>query len=183
MSREELRLSGSGGQGLVLAGIIMAEAAILDGKNAVQTQTYGAEARGGASKSEVIISDEIISYPKVNLPSVLLAMSQEAYQLYAPLTTEKTMIIVDTFYVEELTEVPGKIFPLPISETAINVFEKEVVANIIAIGAITAITGIISEDSAREAVMNRVPQGTEKLNMKALDAGFSMGREVLAKGN
>ena len=116
MSSTEIRLSGSGGQGLLLAGIILAEAAILDGKNAVQTQSYGPEARGGASKSEVIISEGDIYYPKVRKPNVFLALTQEAYNKYVGSTCEEGVIIADESV--EITDVKCAKNSLPILDTA-----------------------------------------------------------------
>ena len=94
--RIEIRLSGSGGQGLILAGIILAEAAIIDGKNAVQTQSYGPEARGGASRSEVIISNGSIDYPKVSKSDILLALTEEAVIKYKGSLKEDGLLILDS---------------------------------------------------------------------------------------
>jgi 2-oxoglutarate ferredoxin oxidoreductase subunit gamma len=170
MSSTEIRLSGSGGQGLLLCGIVLAEAAILDGKNAVQTQSYGPEARGGASKSEVIISDGDIYYPKVRKPDVFLALTQEAYDKYVGSVKEDGIIIVD-----QSVKVPDenceRVHSLPILDTARNVVGKAMVANIVALGTINRITGLVSQESLEKAVLNRVPKGTEDLNRKALEAG------------
>ena len=140
--RQEFRLSGTGGQGLILAGIILAEAALLDGKLAIQSQSYGPEARGGASKSEVIISDEAIHFPKVTKPGVLLAMSQD--------------------------------YELPITHSAREGLGKILFANIIALGALVKLTGVVSAESLEKAVLNRVPKGTEDKNRKALEIGMSL---------
>ncbi|MGI6703303.1 MAG: 2-oxoacid:acceptor oxidoreductase family protein [Clostridia bacterium] len=170
MSSTEIRLSGSGGQGLLLAGIILAEAAILDGKNAVQTQSYGPEARGGASKSEVIISEGDIYYPKVRKPNVFLALTQEAYNKYVGSTCEEGVIIADESV--EITDVKcAKKYSLPILDTAKNVVGRAMVANIVALGTINEITGLVSPEALEKAVLNRVPKGTEELNRKALETG------------
>ena len=170
MSSIEIRLSGSGGQGLLLCGIVLAEAAILDGKNAVQTQSYGPEARGGASKSEVIISDGDIYYPKVRKPDVFLALTQEAYDKYVGSVKEDGIIIVDKSVKVSDVKCAG-IYSLPILDTAKNVVGKAMVANIVALGTINEITGLVSPESLEKAVLNRVPKGTEDLNRKALEAG------------
>ncbi len=170
MSSTEIRLSGSGGQGLLLGGIVLAEGAILDGKNAVQTQSYGPEARGGASKSEVIISDEDIYYPRVRRPNVFLALTQEAYDKYVGSVEEEGIIIVDKSV--ELSDVKcAKKYRLPILDTAKNVVGRAMVANIVALGTINEIANLISPEALENAVLNRVPKGTEELNRKALLAG------------
>lgn len=170
MSSTEIRLSGSGGQGLLLCGIILAEAAILDGKNAVQTQSYGPEARGGASKSEVIISDDDIYYPKVRKPDIFLALTQEAYDKYVGSVKENGIIIVDQSV--KVSDVKcACIHSLPILDTAKNVVGKAMVANIVALGTINRITGLVSPEALENAVLSRVPKGTEDLNRKALEAG------------
>src|SRR5665647_501001 len=101
---KQIVLTGTGGQGLILAGIILAEAAVLDGKQAIQTQSYGPEARGGASRAEVIISDEPIDYPKVQKADTLLAMSQEAFNKYGGSIGAEGILVVDTTFVRELKE-------------------------------------------------------------------------------
>ena len=102
--KHELRLSGTGGQGLILAGIILAEAALLDGKLAIQSQSYGPEARGGSSKSEVIISEDAIHFPKVTKPDLLLAMSQEAANKYSHDLTKDSVMITDSLFVSEVPD-------------------------------------------------------------------------------
>ncbi|GLI19173.1 2-oxoglutarate ferredoxin oxidoreductase subunit gamma [Tepidanaerobacter syntrophicus] len=168
----EIRLSGSGGQGLILAGIILAEAAILDGKNAVQTQSYGPEARGGASKAEVIISDEEIYYPKVSNPDVFLALTEEAMTKYANDVKENGLLIIDS------TMKPPKDFlnvlSVPILETAQIKVGRIIVANIVALGVLTEATGAVSREAIEKAVLDRVPKGTEKINKTALQEGFQL---------
>ncbi|MDK2877562.1 MAG: 2-oxoglutarate ferredoxin oxidoreductase subunit gamma [Thermoanaerobacteraceae bacterium] len=171
--RTEIRLSGSGGQGLILAGIILAEAAILDGKNAVQSQSYGPEARGGASRAEVIISESSIDYPKVTKPDILLALTEEALMKYKDNLKPNGVIIIDSSI--KKPELPVKIISLPIIETAQKKAGRVIVANIVALGVLTTATKIVSKVSVEEAVMDRVPKGTEELNKKALYAGFELG--------
>jgi 2-oxoglutarate ferredoxin oxidoreductase subunit gamma len=169
--RVEFRLSGSGGQGLLLAGIVLAEGAILEGKNAVQTQSYGPEARGGSSKAEVVISDEDIDYPKATDPDFLLALTAEAYQTYGRLMGAG-LIVTDASVTLD-PEIRARTVALPIIETAAKV-GKKVVANIVALGVLGGLSGVASRQSLREAVRNRVPRGTEDLNMAALDAGLDL---------
>ena len=172
---QQLRLSGTGGQGLILAGIILAEAALLDGKNAIQSQSYGPEARGGSSKSEVLISDKKINYPKITVPNVVLAMSQEACKKYIIDLTEEGILITDSLLVEKLPDKKyKKVYELPITHTAQDGLGKALFANIIALGAIAKITGVVSVGSLTKAVLNRVPKGTEELNEKAIRLGMEM---------
>ena len=170
--RTEFRLSGSGGQGLLLAGIVLAEAAILDDKNAVQTQSYGPEARGGASKAEVVISESDIDYPKATDPDYLLALTAEAYRTYGKLMG-KGLIILDSS-VEADSTIPARTVRVPILDTAATVIGKKVVANIVALGVLAGLSGIVKPATLELAVRNRVPQGTEDLNLQALRQGFEL---------
>ncbi|WP_371368783.1 hypothetical protein SRRS_22210 [Sporomusa rhizae] len=172
----QISLSGTGGQGLILAGIILAEAAIVDGKQTIQTQSYGPEARGGASKSEVIISDGEIDYPKATAADILLAMSQEACNKYISLLKEGGKLIIDTTLVKTAPEVNAKILALPITHIARNELGNVMVANIVALGALAGFTGIVELDCLTKAVLARVPKGTEELNKKALETGFALGK-------
>jgi 2-oxoglutarate ferredoxin oxidoreductase subunit gamma len=170
--RVEFRLSGSGGQGLLLAGIALAEAAILEGKNATQTQSYGPEARGGASKSEVVISDEEIDYPKAIDPDYLVALTAESFRAFGK-SMGDGLVIVDSS-VPLSGEVAARIAALPILETASRALGKAVVANMVALGALAGLSGAVSRKSLEEAVSKRVPAGTEELNLRALAAGFDL---------
>ena len=181
MSKQlELRLSGSGGQGLITAGIILAEAALLDHKNAIQTQSYGPEARGGASKAEVIISDKSIDFPKVTLPNMSLALTQIACDKYISDITEDGTIIVDDSIVLPAQLVAKNIYRLPIIKTAIQEVGKEIVANIVALGLIVRITGIVTDESLEKAILSRIPKGTEDLNKLALKKGYELAEGLLS---
>jgi len=180
MSRYELRFTGSGGQGLITAGIIMAKtASIFEGKQAVQSQSYGPEARGGASKSEVIISDEPIDYPKVTKCDALLAMTQQACDKYSADLKQGGMLLVDSEMVKQLPSGNFKTVALPIISTAKNDVGREIVANIVALGAMVAMTGIVSRDKAEQAVVSSVPEAFVELNRKAFNAGFEKAAAVL----
>jgi len=173
--RYEIRLSGSGGQGLILMGIILAEAiGIYDGKYVAQTQSYGPEARGGSSKSEVIVSDEEIDYPKAMKLDLLLAMNQKSCDEFFPdLKPEGTLIVDSTF----VTQLPTpKAFQIPFTRIAREKFKREVVANIIALGTLSQLTPIVSAKAIESAVLARVPRGTEKLNRDALRAGIAAAK-------
>ncbi|MBF7082287.1 2-oxoacid:acceptor oxidoreductase family protein [Desulfallas sp. Bu1-1] len=177
--QSELRLGGKGGQGLILAGIILAEAAIRDGKNSVQSQSYGPEARGGASRAEVIIGDEEIDYPKVSRPGVLLVMSQEACDKFAGDLERGGVLIADSTYVHTIPEVDGVVYKLPISLAAREEVGKEMVANVVALGVMARITGVVSRQALTEALLARIPRGTGELNRKALDLGWEMAEKIL----
>ncbi|KXZ39881.1 2-oxoglutarate ferredoxin oxidoreductase, gamma subunit [Alkalithermobacter thermoalcaliphilus JW-YL-7 = DSM 7308] len=177
--KKELRLSGSGGQGLILAGIILAEAAINYDLNAVQTQSYGPEARGGASKAEVIISKEEINYPKVRKPDLLLCLTQKSYNEYVKDLKEDGILIVDSSIKIDYNTITGKIYSIPIIETAVKKVGRSMVANIVALGAIGEVLGIIPFEQLKAAVINRVPEGTEDLNTLALEQGAVLIREYM----
>ena len=175
-----IRLSGEGGQGLVLAGIILAEAASLyDGRHAVQTQAYGPESRGGASKSEVLISEAEIDYPKAGDVDLLLALTQEAAAKYGARVKPGGVAVVDAGRVLKVPEGPFATYALPIIETARERVGKAVVANIVALGVIVGISGAVTREGLERAVLDRVPKGTEGLNRRALEAGFGLA-EALA---
>ncbi|MDF2592332.1 MAG: 2-oxoacid:ferredoxin oxidoreductase subunit gamma [Clostridia bacterium] len=178
MDKHEIRLSGSGGQGLLLAGIILAEAAIIDGKNAVQTQSYGPEARGGASKSEVLISEEVIDFPKVRDCDVLLSLTQKSYEQYNHGIKDTGILILDSSVVVS-SDVKNKVISVPIVETATKVLGKPMVTNIVAMGAVVEITKIVSYEALEAAVLKRVPKGTEELNRKALSLGYEIAKQSL----
>jgi 2-oxoglutarate ferredoxin oxidoreductase subunit gamma len=168
-SRYEIRLAGSGGQGLILAGIILAEAAgVYDGKFVCQTQSYGPEARGGASKAEVVISDAEIDYPKAIQPDVLLALNQKSLDSYIFDLKPGGTLLVDEDLVQEVPL--SQFLAVPFTRIA-RELGKTMVANIVALGALAQITKAVSLASLEAAVLARVPQGTRDLNKKALEAG------------
>jgi len=169
--RYEIRLSGSGGQGLILAGIILAEAAgIYSGKFVAQTQSYGPEARGGVSRSDVVISDEEIDYPKAIRFDLLLAMNQKSCNEYFPDLKPDGILLADSTFV---SEVPiDRAITIPFTGIAREKVGKEFVANIVSLGALTEFCPLVSAGSMEAAVLGRVPKGTEALNRTALQAGI-----------
>lgn len=179
--RIELRIAGFGGQGVILAGIIVGKAASLfDGINAVQTQSYGPEARGGASKTEVVLSDEEIHYPKVISPDILVAMSHEALLAYISDLKDGGTLIIDPDMIDEseiadfINEHKVKLYRAKVTKTAENDIGLRIVANIVMVGAISKITDVISHDAAKESILASVPPGTEKKNIQAFEAGYAM---------
>jgi 2-oxoglutarate ferredoxin oxidoreductase subunit gamma len=178
--RYELRFSGAGGQGLITAGIILAEAAsIIEGKSAVQSQSYGPEARGGASKSEVIISDGPIDYPKATIVDICLAMTQEAADKYANGIKEGGILLLDADFVKNTPQGNFKVYRLPIMRLAKEDVGREIVANVVALGAVVGMTGVVARESAEEAVLRKVPEAFKDLNKKAFNLGFEKGKALL----
>ena len=170
--RFEMRLSGSGGQGMILASVIFAEAiGKSDERNVVQTQSYGPEARGGASKSDVVISANEIYYPKAMQLDLLLCMTQESMDKYYTDLKPEGTLVVDTTLV---TEVPtDKYYGLPFTQLAREDAGHVMVANVIALAAIAELTGLVSREALTRAVLNRAPRGTEEKNRKAIEIGFA----------
>ena len=175
--KQTFRFSGTGGQGLITAGIILAEAALLDGKMAIQSQSYGPEARGGSSKAEVIIADKAIHFGRVMHPETLLVMSQEAADKYSADCTPDSLIITDSLFVENVPVSAHRV-DLPITRTAVSTCGKALFANIVALGAVAALTNCVSIESLTKAVLDRVPKGTEDANKKALAAGIALANGV-----
>ncbi|MCA2000544.1 MAG: 2-oxoacid:acceptor oxidoreductase family protein [Chloroflexi bacterium] len=175
--RTEIRLAGEGGQGMILAGIILAEAAaVYDGKQAVQTQSYGPEARGGASRSEVVISDGEIDHPEVLSADVVVALSQEAYRKFAKTVREGGLVIVDEDRVAVHADFSG--VKIPVTRIAQETTGKTITANTVALGALVGLTGAVSREAVEKAVIARAPKGTEEMNRKALEAGFAAAEKI-----
>ena len=175
--RYEIRLAGEGGQGMILAGVILAEAAALhDGLNAVQTQSYGPEARGGTSRSEVIIARGEIDYPKVMSANLLLCMSQEACDKFGADVKDEGLIVVDSTSVSRLPS--HRAVAVPISQIAQEATSRRITASIVALGLVGGLTAIVSRPALEQAVAGRVPRGTEEMNLKALAAGYAAAERV-----
>ena len=177
LGRVETRLAGSGSQGLLLAGLVLAEAAgLYDGREVAMVQSYGPEARGGASKAEVIISDQAIDYPLCTRVDLFLALTQEAADAYCWDLKPNAWIIVDSDLVSHPPS--SKAVRLPFTAAARDKLKKPMVANVVALGAIAEITGVISRRGLEKALLARVPAGTEALNKKALALGAKLAREA-----
>jgi 2-oxoglutarate ferredoxin oxidoreductase subunit gamma len=175
--RYEFRLAGEGGQGMILAGVILAEAAAVhDNLNAVQTQSYGPEARGGASRSEVIIAQGEIDYPKVIEADCLLCMSQEACDKFYTQVKEDGWIVVDATNVSRLPS--HRAVAIPISQIAEEVTGRRITASMVGLGIVSGLSGVVSRQALEKAVAIRVPAGTDEMNTKALAAGFAEARRV-----
>jgi 2-oxoglutarate ferredoxin oxidoreductase subunit gamma len=177
--RYEIRLSGSGGQGLILMGKVLAEAAaIYEDRNATQSQSYGPEARGGASKSEVIISDEEIDFPKAGALDLLLAFTQEACDKYSADLKPDGLLLVDSEFVSRLPEGARRVTSLPLQELARTRAGSSQMANILALGVIVELGNFVSQESVESAIRARVPRGTEDRNLAAFRAGIEALKEA-----
>ena len=184
MNRLEIRLSGFGGQGITRSGEIIGKAAVLhDRRYATFTQSYGPESRGGACAAQVAIADDPVelSYPHVIAPSILVIMSQGAYNRYAPGFRRDGLLIVDEDLVE-LDETVEGIQTLKIPATRLaEQLGRRIVANVVMLGFVAATTDIASPEALRRAVLDSVPKGTEELNERAFDAGFEYGQEKVER--
>lgn len=178
--RVEIKFAGFGGQGIIKSGIIIAAAACIHGgKNAVQTQSYGPESRGGACKSEVVISEEDIDFPKVVEPDVLVVMSQHAYNEYVENVKPGGTIIMDPDMIPREVEVKNaQVYRIPATKIA-EELGKKIVANIVMLGAFVAITRILDANAVKESINENVPKGTEELNLKAFEQGYEYGKTLL----
>jgi 2-oxoglutarate ferredoxin oxidoreductase subunit gamma len=178
--RYEISLSGSGGQGLIFAGTILAEAVgIHDGKNVTQTQSYGPEARGGASRSDIVVSPGVIYYPKTLKLDLLLALTQEACDTYYLKLREDGILVIDSGLVDQPPARDYKAFPF--TQVAKEKLGTAIFANIIALGTLAALTRVVSKPALIEAVKNRAPRGTLEANLKALELGFDLTKKKKGK--
>lgn len=175
MERCRIIFSGSGGQGIITSAIILAEAATLyEGLNAVQSQAYGPEARGGSSRSDVIISDKDIRYPKVIEPNILVCLTQAAYNEYASLIRPGGILLTDKFFVKHEKMVDARLIELDMHRKVIKEIGRPIVFNICMLGAFIAITKLVSEDSIMKVLGKRIPHGFLDMNKKALELGVTM---------
>jgi len=175
--RYEIRLGGSGGQGIILAAIILAEAAgIYDGYNVSQTQSYGPEARGGKSKAEVVISEHEIDYPKVSKMDLFLAMNQTSLDAYFSDFKPNGFLLVDSTYVEQVPT--SRVISIPITRIAQETTGKTFVANMVALGAISHLCPKVSEKGLQKALAARVPPKTREMNLTAFAAGVNAARAI-----
>ena len=182
IERFECCLSGFGGQGLILAGIILSEAMIRQNKYAVHTQSYGPQARGGTSRSDVIIGDTDISYPEVTNPDLLLAMTQDSFNQFAKDVKKGGIILCDSTYVRQPVPIEGvHRFEYPITACARDTLGEVRTANIIALGILTALVDFVSRDAMEHTVMKRLPAKARDLNKKAFSVGYEQGVRMVAQ--
>ena len=171
--RTDIRLAGSGGQGVVLAGVILAEAAVLSGREAVQSQAYGPASRGGASRCDVVIGERI-GFPVIAALDVLVALTNDACGSYLAGLRETGLLVTDDRRVGPVRAGPWRARPLPIEATAERAAGTVLAANIVALGALAALTGVVGEPALAAAVRGRVPSPTIAANLRALHAGFEL---------
>jgi len=178
MERSRLVFSGSGGQGVITAAIILAKAAaIFENRSAIQSQSYGAAARGGATRSDVIIDDTEIYFPKVIQPNVLVSLTQESYNTFSPIIRPGGLLLVDSKYVDIEKKVDAKHISLPMYETVMNKIGKPIVFNICMLGALIGISELINPESILKVLETTIPEGFMDMNKKALDMGLEMGEK------
>ncbi|UCE73647.1 MAG: 2-oxoacid:acceptor oxidoreductase family protein [Methanomassiliicoccales archaeon] len=180
MSRVDVKLCGFGGQGIVLSGYILGKAAsIFDKKEAVLTQSYGPEARGGACSADVVISEAKIDYPYLKDVNVLVVMSQEAYGTYTKKLGKNGILLIDEDLVDmETKSRKWKVYKIPATRFA-EELGKKIVANIVMLGFFTAVTGVVSYEAMKNAILSSVPKGTEKLNESAFERGYQHGKALI----
>ncbi len=174
--RTEIRLAGFGGQGIVLAGLIIGKAAsIFAGKYSTMTQNYGPEARGGACHADIVISDEKIEYPIVVSPNVIIALSQEAYNIYDEERKEEPVELIDSDLVK--AGKGKKIFAIPATSIA-EKFGRRMIANMVMLGFFTAVTDLVSYKAMKKSILTSVPKGTQELNIDAFDEGYEYAKKI-----
>jgi 2-oxoglutarate ferredoxin oxidoreductase subunit gamma len=181
MKHLEVKLGGFGGQGIILAGYILGKAAsIYDKNNATLTQSYGPESRGGACSAQVIISDEEVDFPEVLQPDILALMSKEAYDKFTSDVSSTGIILYDDDLVENNQTFPKslKCYSIPATRFAEDL-GKKITANIIMLGFLVAITGIVHKESMEKAIKSSIPKGTEEMNLAAFNRGYDYGIEKL----
>ena len=172
--KSEIRIAGLGGQGVVLAGHILGKAAVKDGLQVVQTQSYGAEARGSAAKSEVILSNQKIGFPLVRKSDVLVAMNQTALDNHLSDLKEKGILIVDQSMIKELSSVNARVFKVEATKTAETQFKSRMYANMIMLGAIAKITKLVTQDSLEKAITGTFSGEAAQKNIEAFRLGFDL---------
>jgi 2-oxoglutarate ferredoxin oxidoreductase subunit gamma len=179
MARTRLVFSGSGGQGLITAAIILAKAAVLfDNKNAIQSQSYGAAARGGATRSDVIIDDEEILFPKVSHPNILISLTQESYNKYSPIIRPGGLLLVDSGYVQTARKVEARQVALPMYDAVMREINNPVVFNICVLGTLTGMTKVVNPESILKVLKTSIPGAFMDMNQKALELGLEIGKNT-----
>ena len=169
-----IRFSGFGGQGIILAGVIYGYAGTLDGKNVVQTQSYGSASRGGACKCDVIISDDQIYELEFPKPDILISLSQQAYDKYVAQLKEDGMLIIEKDLVKtEKTDHP--VHSISATDIAFKKFGRKIMANMIVLGYMTASVNLVSKEAVKKAIRENVPAGTEDINIEAFEEGYKLG--------
>jgi len=177
MKATRLVFSGSGGQGVITAAILLGEAAVIhEGINAVQSQSYGAAARGGATRSDIILADDTIDFPVVTEANIVVCLTQEAYTSFAPEIRPGGLLLIDSRYVATTRKVDARQIELPMYETVLREIGKPIVFNICVLGALIGIAGLVRPESVRAAIKGRVGPDFIEMNLKAFQLGLDLGR-------
>jgi 2-oxoglutarate ferredoxin oxidoreductase subunit gamma len=172
--------SGSGGQGVITAAIIFAEAAVLhEDLNATQSQAYGAAARGGATRTDIIISQEEINYPKVIQPNVLVCLTQEAYSTYASIIRPGGLLLTDARFVKTARKVDARQVELPMYREVMDKIGKPIVFNICMLGAVVALTELVQPESIMKVLSQRIPSGFVEMNRQSLELGLELAKPYM----
>lgn len=175
MERCRIIFSGSGGQGVITASIILAEAAALhEGLNAVQAQAYGPEARGGATRADVIIDQGEIRFPKVNQPNVLICLTQEAYNKFSGIIRPGGLLLIDGHFVQPQRKIDARQIPLEMYKAVMDEIGKPIVFNICVLGAMLGLTRIVKPESVMKVLETKVPGDFLDMNRQALDIGMRL---------
>jgi 2-oxoglutarate ferredoxin oxidoreductase subunit gamma len=183
MPKTEIRVGGLGGQGVILCGMIIGKAAsIFDGRHATLIQAFGPEARGSACSAQVIVSDEVIGYPYVKQPDLLVLMSLDAATQFVPQLKPGGLVLYESELIPSLPPLPPGARALGIPATRFaEELGRRLVLNIVMVGFFAGVTGLLSPGAVEKAVLGSVPKGTEDLNLRALRKGYEYGRELAAK--
>ena len=177
----EMRFSGTGGQGMMLMGDVMAQAAgIQEGKEVILLKSYGPEARGGACRSELITDTETINYPALRKPDFVLAMSQLACTKYSgDMDAENGVLLVDSGLVKDIPDNIKHVYRIPLTEIAKKETNSAITANVVALGAISILSRGAGIESVRTAVLNRFPEKLHAINLRAFEAGAAAAKALL----
>ena len=179
MAQTDLTIAGVGGQGSILAGVILGTAAVtFDGNYATQTQAYSSELRGGFAAAWVIISDEPIEFPRVTQPDILVAQAQDSINRFGEVLSPDGILIVDSDMVHEIPPKVKQLYKVPATTIARNEIKIAVAANMIMLGALYKITGVVSRKALEQAIAAAVPEGKEQVNLEAFNLGARTVRAV-----
>jgi len=175
MNTKGIVFSGSGGQGVITAAIILAEAAVIyEGLNAVQTQSYGPEARGGATKADVVISEEPIHYPKAIRPHILVCLTQKAYNNFSGIIRPGGLLLTDSHYVKQERKVDARQVELGMYRAVMDKIGKPIAFNICMLGAMTRLTGLVRAESIMRVLETKIPVDFLETNETALEIGLQL---------
>ena len=184
MERYRILFSGSGGQGVITASIFLAEAAVLhEGLNAVQSQTYGPEARGGATRADVIISAGAILFPKVNQPNILVCLTQKAYSKFSETIRPEGLLLIDSHFVKEERNVDARQIAFGMYKAVMETIKNPIVFNICVLGTLIGLTDLIRPESIIKVLETKIPTDFLEMNKRALDLGLNLSKTHGAEGS